>query len=166
MRAPVSARVTIAVLLIATAPVLAQSPATPVQATARIVSAAQAVVATLDDAGRAKVQYPWGGPQKTRWSNLPTPLFERQGLRLADLTPVQRDAVTKLLMVAFSASGYRKVTEIMHGDEVWDRFQGKRDGSLWYYEAVAGVLAQRYRAPLTRDLLREVEALRHLADNL
>ena len=54
----------------------------------------------------------------------------------------------------------------MHGDEVWDRFQGKRDGSLWYYEAVAGVLAQRYRAPLTRDLLREVEALRHLADNL
>lgn len=142
MRAPVSARVTIAVLLIATAPVLAQSPATPVQATARIVSAAQAVVATLDDAGRAKVQYPWGGPQKTRWSNLPTPLFERQGLRLADLTPVQRDAVTKLLMVAFSASGYRKVTEIMHGDEVWQRGGGAGRGPTFgeneYYLAFVG----------------------------
>jgi len=53
----------------------------------------------------------------------------------------------------------------MHGDEVWERFQGKRDGTLWYYDAVAEALARRYRVPLTRDLLREVEELRHLADN-
>lgn len=126
----------------AATPIHAQAPATPAQVTARIVTAAQAVVATLDDAGRAKVQYPWGGPQKTRWSNLPTPLFERQGLRLADLTPVQRDAVTKLLMVAFSASGYRKATEIMHGDEVWQRGGGAGRGPTFgeneYYLAFVG----------------------------
>lgn len=53
----------------------------------------------------------------------------------------------------------------MHGDEVWDRFQGKREATLWYYEAVAGALMSRYRAPLTRDLQREVEELLQLADN-
>ena len=47
--------------------------------TARIVSAAQALLATLDDAGRAKVQFPFEGPQKTRWSNLPSGIFERAG---------------------------------------------------------------------------------------
>lgn len=53
----------------------------------------------------------------------------------------------------------------MHGDDVWDRFQGKRDGTLWYYEAVAGALLSRYRCPLTRDLLREVEQLLNLAEH-
>ena len=43
--------------------------------------------------GRAKVQFPFEGPQKTRWSNLPIPMFQREGLWLADLTPAQRAAV-------------------------------------------------------------------------
>lgn len=97
----------------------AQAPAaTPADATSRIVAAANAVLASLDDAGRAKVQFPLEGPQKTRWSNLPSPMFQRQGLLLADLTPAQRTAVTTLLTTALSKDGYRKVTEIMRGDEV------------------------------------------------
>jgi len=91
---------------------------TPAATTARIVAAAQAVVATLDEAGRAKVQFPFDGPQKTRWSNLPSGIFQRQGLRLGDLTPAQRTAVMSLLSTALSQEGYRKVTEIMRGDEV------------------------------------------------
>jgi (p)ppGpp synthase/HD superfamily hydrolase len=51
----------------------------------------------------------------------------------------------------------------MHGDEVWERFQGRRDGTLWYYEAVAEALGRRYRAPLTRDLQREVGELLEFA---
>ena len=97
----------------------AQAPAGPAaDATSRIVAAANAVLASLDDAGRAKVQFPLDGPQKTRWSNLPSPMFQRQGLLLADLTPAQRTAVTTLLTTALSKDGYRKVTEIMRGDEV------------------------------------------------
>src|SRR6476646_3075353 len=68
--------------------------------TARIVAAAQAVAATLDEAGKAKVQFPFEGPQKTRWSNLPVGIFQREGLRIGDLTPPQRAAVTNLLSVA------------------------------------------------------------------
>jgi uncharacterized protein DUF3500 len=87
-------------------------------ATARIVSSAQAVLKALDDAGRSKVQFPFDSPQKSRWSNLPTGIFERQGIRMGDLTPDQRSAVMNLLQVALSADGYRKVMEIMRGDEV------------------------------------------------
>ena len=96
----------------------ATSPAAGADATTRIVAAAQAVLATLDDAGRAKVQFPFDGPQKTRWSNFPSGIFKREGLRLGDLTPAQRTAVNTLLSTALSADGYRKVTEIMRADEV------------------------------------------------
>ncbi len=100
----------------------------PAAATAQIVSAAQAVLATLDDAGRAKVQFPFDEPQKARWSNLPNGIFQRQGLRMGDLTHPQRDAVLSLLSVALSRDGYRKVTDIMRGDEVLKQTQGGRGG--------------------------------------
>jgi hypothetical protein len=99
------------------APPTAAAPA-PEGATARIVSAAQAVVAMLDEANRSKVQFAFDGPQKTRWSNLPSGAFQRQGLRLGDLTQQQRSAVMNLMTVALSSDGYRKVTDIMRGDEV------------------------------------------------
>jgi hypothetical protein len=98
------------------------SPATPTgapaDATARIVAAAQAVLAALDDAGRAKVQFPFEGPQKTRWSNLPSGIFQREGLRVGDLTPAQRTSVNTLISTALSRDGYRKVTDIIRGDEM------------------------------------------------
>jgi len=50
-----------------------------------------------------------------------------------------------------------------HGDAIWDRFQGKRDGTLWYYETVAATLIRRYRTQLTRDLQEEVDRLLALA---
>jgi (p)ppGpp synthase/HD superfamily hydrolase len=46
-----------------------------------------------------------------------------------------------------------------HGEEIWARFQGGRDGTLWYYETVADTLVRRYHAPITRDLQDEVDAL-------
>ena len=101
------------------------------EATARVVTAAQALVSTLDEAGRAKVQFPFEGEQKTRWSNLPTGIYKREGLRMGDLTPPQRAAVTTLLQAALSADGYRKVTEIIRGDEVLRTGgggQGRRGG--------------------------------------
>lgn len=93
-------------------------------ATKRITAAAQALLASLDDAGRAKVQFPFEGPQKTRWSNLPSPMFQRQGLRLTDLTAPQRAAVTTLLQAALSPQGFQKVQNIMQGDEVLRQAEG------------------------------------------
>jgi hypothetical protein len=100
-------------------------PAAPSDATASIVAAAQAVLTALDEAGRAKVQFPFEGPQKTRWSNLPSGIFQREGVRLADLTAAQRAAVNTLLSTALSRDGYRKVTDIMRGDGVLGRGQAE-----------------------------------------
>ncbi|MEP7309053.1 MAG: DUF3500 domain-containing protein [Acidobacteriota bacterium] len=130
MRSPIGTVVTVGMVLAAgvIGTVLAQPQGTRTptsgslvahaETTTRIVASAQAVMATLDDAGRAKLQFPFDGPQKTRWSNLPNGAFQREGLRLADLTTAQRTAVTNLLRTALSGPGYQKVTEIMHGDEV------------------------------------------------
>ncbi len=46
-----------------------------------------------------------------------------------------------------------------HGDGIWERFQGQRDGTLWYYETVADTLIRRYRSQLTRDLQDETDRL-------
>jgi (p)ppGpp synthase/HD superfamily hydrolase len=46
-----------------------------------------------------------------------------------------------------------------HGDEVWERFQGRRDGTLWYYETVAHTLLRRQYSQLTRDLQQAVDDL-------
>ena len=99
------------------------------EATARIVAAAQAVLTSLDEAGRAKVQFPYDSPQKTKWSNFPSGIFQREGVRLADLNPAQRAAIDTLLSTALSTDGYRKVKEIMRADGVLGRGQaGGRAG--------------------------------------
>ena len=144
-RASSIAAMSLVVVVVATT-VLAQRSATPntqADATARIVAAAQAVVATLDEAGRATVQFPFDGPQKARWSNLPSPMFQRTGLRMADLTPAQRASVMALLRAALSQDGYRKVGEIMRGDEVLRKTQGSGGrgpafGEDQYYVAFVG----------------------------
>ena len=105
------------------------SPNTQAAVTARIVAAAQAVVTTLDEAGRARVQFPFDGPQKARWSNLPSPMFQRTGVRMGDLTSTQRAAVMTLLSAALSRDGYRKVIDIMRGDEVLRTGQSSADAS-------------------------------------
>jgi hypothetical protein len=88
-------------------------------ATARIVAAAQNVAKSLDEAGRAKLQFRFDdNDQRKRWSNLPSPMVERRGIRMGDLTDAQRASVLALLKEALSADGYRKVTEIMRGDEM------------------------------------------------
>ncbi len=121
---------TLGMFLAVAATGLAQRAAAPPKAapasdtTARIVAAAQAVLTTLDDAGRAKVQFPSDGPQKAKWSNFPSGIFKREGLRLGDLTPPQRAAVMSLLSTALSRDGYRKVTEIMGADEALRKGEG------------------------------------------
>jgi hypothetical protein len=102
----------------------ASSAGSAAEATARIVAAAQAVLTSLDEAGRAKVQFPFEGPQKTKWSNFPSGIFQREGVKLADLTAPQRAAIDTLLSTSLSADGYRKVHDIMRADGVLGRGQG------------------------------------------
>ena len=100
------------------APPLRVVPAKENDTTGKTVAAAKALLATLDDAGRAKVSFAFDSDQKAKWSNFPTGIFQRNGLRWGDLTAAQREAGMKLLAVALSKQGLQKVKEIMEGDEV------------------------------------------------
>ena len=107
-------------LLLAPGFVIAQPAAAPATAaTARVVARAKEFLAALTESQRTKVSFQFDDEkQRTRWSNLPGPMFHREGLRLGDLSATQRSAVMALLSAALSKPGYEKVLAIMEGDEV------------------------------------------------
>jgi (p)ppGpp synthase/HD superfamily hydrolase len=45
------------------------------------------------------------------------------------------------------------------GESVWSRFQGKRDGTLWYYRALVGEFRRQKPNRLTRELERTLDDL-------
>lgn len=96
------------------------SPSTQSSETAsNIVAATKSFVSTLSNDQRAKGLFDFKDEQqRKRWSNLPTPLFQRAGLRMGDLTKAQREAVMKILAVTTSRQGYEKVTRIIEAEEV------------------------------------------------
>lgn len=104
------------------------APAAAAAETAKVVAAANAFLATLTQPERAAGTFAFNSPQRTRWSNLPSGIFQRTGLRLGDLTAPQRAAALALVSAALSREGYRKVTEIMNGDEVLRNEGGGRTG--------------------------------------
>ena len=106
-----------------------QSPAAANQTvTARVVDAANTFLASLSAADRAKCTFAFNSSQRTGWSNLPTGIFQRKGVRLGDLTTAQRSAALALVAAALSREGYHKVTDIMNGDEVLKGKGGGRTG--------------------------------------
>src|SRR2546427_13277973 len=65
--------------------------------TAKVVAAANAFVDTLSSAERAKGMFPFNSSQRTGWSNLPSGIFQRNGLRFGDMTQPQRNAALALV---------------------------------------------------------------------
>jgi (p)ppGpp synthase/HD superfamily hydrolase len=50
-----------------------------------------------------------------------------------------------------------------HGDAIWSKFNGGREGTLWYYRAVADALRAREQTPLVAELAVAVAELERLA---
>ncbi|CAA9446540.1 MAG: GTP pyrophosphokinase [uncultured Rubrobacteraceae bacterium] len=50
------------------------------------------------------------------------------------------------------------------GEDLWGRFTGGRDGTLWYYRAVADALAKAGGGPVVDEIDRVVTDLERLAD--
>jgi hypothetical protein len=113
-------------------PILAaatQRAAPPANAvTPRAIAAASTFINTLSGTERAKTLFPFESPQKTNWSNLPTGIYQRNSLRLGDLTSAQRDAALALMATVLSREGFQKITDIMNGDEVLRNAGGGRTG--------------------------------------
>ena len=85
---------------------------------ATIVASANAFLSSLDEAQRSRVLFDYNdAAQRVRWSNLPTTMVARAGLKMGELSEPQKAAAMKLLAVTLSARGYEKVLAIMEGDE-------------------------------------------------
>jgi hypothetical protein len=103
----------------------AQTNSTSGATTTGIVAATKKFLATLDDAQRGKVVFASKDEaQRKRWSNLPTAIFKRQGLRMGDLTNPQREVGLAVLVAALSPQGYIKILQIVEADEVLRKSSG------------------------------------------
>jgi hypothetical protein len=96
--------------------------------TAKVVEAANAFLGILSAAERTQCTFGFNSTQRTGWSNLPSGIFQRNGMRFGDMTPRQRQAALALVAAALSREGYQKVTDIMNGDEVLKNAGGGRTG--------------------------------------
>jgi hypothetical protein len=94
------------------------APAPAGSATANTVTAANAFLGMLSPAERAKAAYPFDSPQKTNWSNLPSGVYQRNSLRIGDLSAEKHAALMKLMATVLSPMGYKKINEIMDADQV------------------------------------------------
>jgi (p)ppGpp synthase/HD superfamily hydrolase len=52
-----------------------------------------------------------------------------------------------------------------HGDSVWARFKGGKQGTLWYYRSLVRAFKTRGNLPLYDELERTVSAIEHLANS-
>ncbi len=83
-----------------------------------IVAAATNFLASLDEGRRGKVVFDFKDEaQRKRWSNLPTSMSKRGGLRMGDFSKAQRQAAMAILAAALSPMGYEKVVQIVEADE-------------------------------------------------
>src|SRR5687768_6004914 len=94
--------------------VLAATGAGPVSAdagiAARMRAAAQAMVASVDAGKRSKLVLGFASERRTDWHYTPR---SRPGLSFAELDSAQRESVHRLLRTALTATGHRKVTNII-----------------------------------------------------
>ncbi|TAE44732.1 MAG: HD domain-containing protein [Oscillatoriales cyanobacterium] len=51
------------------------------------------------------------------------------------------------------------------GDRVWERFKGKKDGTLWYYNSLVEALRQAESTPIVEELARTVLELNKLSED-
>ena len=72
-------------------------------------------------------------PSSAKWSNFPTGIFQRNGLKLGDMSAEQKTATFTLLESVLSPSGYKQVRQVIDGDEVLKNSGG--GGNLVFGEA-------------------------------
>jgi hypothetical protein len=97
-----------------------------------MAGAAQAFLATLDDAQKARARLAFDAEERFNWYFTPVP---RAGLPLKQMTPPQREAAFALLHVGLSEKGYSKAEAIRALEPVLAEIEQnpvRRDPDLYY----------------------------------
>lgn len=117
--------------------VLPQGDTTP-----RAVAAAEAFLATLTPAQRTAASFTYDdAAQRTKWSNLPTGIFARAGVKWGNLSAESQAAVLNLLSVILSPAGYAQVRQTVAADEALRASSGGGMlvfGQAEYYVSIRG----------------------------
>src|SRR5262245_17682982 len=96
-----------------------QSPSTGETDSAwRMRDAANAFLASLDEAAHKAVSFPLEADQRTSWSNLPVAIVPRVGMNVGALGLESRRRLHDLLRASTSSQGYHKIAAIMRHDGV------------------------------------------------
>ncbi len=112
----------VAIVAALAAPCVAQQPAVDT-----VVQRANAFLATLSDAQRAKVLYDFNDSvQRARWSNFPTGFVPRGGMNLKQMNAAQKAAALDLMKTVLSSRGYEKISEIRMADDDFKANGSKR----------------------------------------
>lgn len=69
-------------------------------------------------------------------------------------------AADKLYNARSIVKDYRQL-----GDRVWERFQGKKDGTLWYYNSLVAAFRKAELTPIVEELDRTVLELDKLSED-
>ena len=110
----------------------------PIAATSpeRMAQATREFLAALSSEQRSAAEFAFDADsERTRWSNLPASMVERGGVRVGDLTDLQRRRFHDLLRASTSSQGYQKIAGVIRLDEVL------------HEEAVAAVASGERRLP-------------------
>ncbi|WP_034336255.1 DUF3500 domain-containing protein [Deinococcus misasensis] len=112
------------------------------QQTDKVVKAANAFLATLSGTQKSKVLFAWdNATQRKQWSNFPTGIFQRNGIKWGDLSEAQRTALMNLLGSVLSEQGLTMVKQQMQADEVLKSTDGGGRlvfGDAEYYVSFVG----------------------------
>jgi len=118
----------------------AQSPSS---LASTIVASANGFLSSLDEGQRSKVLFDFNdAAQRVKWSNLPTSMVPRAGLKMGDLSEAQKKAAMGLLAAALSKRGYEKVLAIVAADEALKISSGARGAAMFgrdlFYISILG----------------------------
>jgi (p)ppGpp synthase/HD superfamily hydrolase len=91
---------------------------------------------------------PWKARKEKYLAHLPSPPLEVLRVSAADKLHNARQIV----------SDFRTI-----GDALWQRFNGKRNGTLWYYRSLADIFSTCAPGTLSDELSRVVRELERLA---
>ncbi|MCL6525143.1 MAG: DUF3500 domain-containing protein [Thermoflavifilum sp.] len=124
--------------------------AQPMSLSSQMVEAANNFLQTLTPHQTQKLLLNFQDSTRTEWSNEPINMHQRKGLRLDEMTDVQKIALHRLLQTALSEQGYLKLIQIIQLDE-WLNTHKDRDpidevvGQGLYWITVFGKPSISYR---------------------
>jgi (p)ppGpp synthase/HD superfamily hydrolase len=104
------------------------------------------VLAIVEDCTDADTEPkpPWKGRKERYLARLPLASREAKLVSLADKVHNARTILRDFLQI---------------GDELWKRFKGAKDGTLWYYRTLADTFTREYPGPLAAELEHVVSEL-------